>query len=120
MEVQYGCSTCSDLGKSIRDKKILFTIVVLLIMIATGGLIFAIFSITQNWQNRLDPTGMKFEIILALCGAILLFLFDCLGFYTLATEFFLLRGVSLGKIYGNTAPAKSRSQIVPVHDNSNI
>lgn len=49
MEVKYGCSTPSDLSKNIAEKKILFMIVVLLIMIATGGLIFSIFSIIQNW-----------------------------------------------------------------------
>lgn len=83
--MQYDCSSCSDLSRTIRDKKILFTIVVLLIMIATGGFIFSIYSLIQNWSTRLDDSGIKFEIILALCGAILLFLFDCLGLYTLTT-----------------------------------
>ena len=65
------------------SKSLLFVVVFFLFLIATGGFGFSMYSVTIYSNQITDATGVKFEIVLAICGAILLFLFAALALYTL-------------------------------------
>ena len=113
--MKHGCNSCSEIFADIQKKAILFTIVVILFFVAGGGLGFSIYSVLANINMFSNKNGVPFEIILALCGGILLFLFFCLGGYTLINEFFIKIEFKIGKIAEIKEKLyRSTNQIMPI------
>lgn len=102
----------------ITSKSLLFLVVFVLFLIATGGFSFALYSVLLYSSQITAATGIKFEVILSICGSILLFLFAALSLYTLVGEFLIYQILTVGKIASLIPQSSSRykNQILPIED----
>lgn len=114
IDSKVGCNDCMGVQEEVKNKAVLFTIITLLLAVAAGGLGFSIYSILTNAWQFYNQKQIGFEIILAICGAGLLFLFFFLATYTLVGEFFIKTEYKIGKIKRLAEiSTKSSNQVLP-------
>lgn len=78
-----------------KQKKIILIVVILLIVISLGGVSICLVNMLDLLSYRGD---IQFELILSMCGIILLFVFFAVAIYTAIVEFFLMKKMVIGAI----------------------
>lgn len=74
-------------------------ILVVLVLVAITGITFSIHTIVDGKLSfKGGVKGSTFQLILAVSGILLLFLFLLVGCYTIATEFLLVKKFRIGAI----------------------
>ena len=81
------------MSKMISQKKLLFVIILLLMIVSCVGFGFSLFTIIATGSLNDNRNGLSFQIILAICGVALLFLFIMLGVYTYVGEFMIKKSL---------------------------
>lgn len=117
MESRWGCNSCAELCEIVKDKKYLFIVIIILFLISSGGAGFALYSlIGGDAKLSENNTNLRIEVILALCGAFLMFMFLIIAMYTLVMDFLvkyerLITRVGQGHISPNQIYPEDPSQL---------